>query len=94
MNTPRTYTKKPVTVQAMKWTGDNTEEIREFTADGFDPIDPNEREPGSEIVAEVWDYLHSTWVGVKIGQWIIEGVQGEHYPCDDDVFTATYEETS
>jgi hypothetical protein len=25
------------------------------------------------------------------GDWIIRGVQGEHYPCKPDVFAATYE---
>ena len=25
------------------------------------------------------------------GDWIITGVQGEHYPCKPDIFEATYE---
>ena len=25
------------------------------------------------------------------GDWIITGVQGEHYPCKPDIFDATYE---
>lgn len=25
------------------------------------------------------------------GDWIITGVQGEQYPCKDDIFRATYE---
>ena len=25
------------------------------------------------------------------GDWIIEGVQGELYPCKPDIFVATYE---
>jgi hypothetical protein len=25
------------------------------------------------------------------GDWIIRGVQGEHYPCKPDIFAATYE---
>lgn len=28
---------------------------------------------------------------VTPGDWIITGVQGEHYPCKPDVFEATYE---
>lgn len=27
------------------------------------------------------------------GHWIIRGVQGEFYPCDPDIFAATYEPT-
>jgi hypothetical protein len=26
-----------------------------------------------------------------IGDWIIRGVKGEHYPCKPDIFEATYE---
>lgn len=90
-----TYRKKPVTIRALRWTGDNTEEIREFTDGGFREIPlehRTEEQREQDVYAEVWDYLHSTWVGVKVGQWIIKGVQGEHYPCDPDVFEATYEE--
>lgn len=28
---------------------------------------------------------------VTPGDWIITGVQGEHYPCKPDIFAATYE---
>ena len=27
----------------------------------------------------------------KVGDWIITGVNGEHYPCKPDIFEATYE---
>lgn len=27
----------------------------------------------------------------KPGDWVIRGVQGEFYPCRDDIFRATYE---
>jgi hypothetical protein len=25
------------------------------------------------------------------GDWIITGIAGEHYPCKDEIFKATYE---
>lgn len=28
------------------------------------------------------------------GDWIIEGVEGEFYPCKPDIFTATYEKVA
>jgi hypothetical protein len=28
------------------------------------------------------------------GDWVITGVNGEHYPCKPDVFEATYEEVT
>lgn len=30
-------------------------------------------------------------MNVSPGDWIITGVQGEHYPCKPDIFAATYE---
>lgn len=27
----------------------------------------------------------------EVGDWIITGVKGEHYPCKPDIFAATYE---
>jgi hypothetical protein len=46
---------------------------------------------GERIIAEVYDYLHDTWVGVKAGDYVIRGSKGEFYPCDPGVFHAKYE---
>ena len=86
------FRKKPVVVEALRFDGSNEDEVRAFTGNmcfrGRGQI-PAYDDP--DITAEVWDKLHSTWVGVKNGQWIIRGVQGEFYPCDPDVFGVTYE---
>jgi hypothetical protein len=95
------FRKKPVTIEALQFTGDNEVIIRSwqyrhvqqvghpsrwfFTADEFPEATPD----GMDAV--VYDHLHRTWVGVKAGQWVIRGVQGEFYPCAPDVFTETYE---
>ena len=89
------FRKKPVTVEAMQWTGDNEAEIQTFASSAhFNAVDLEDRVDDPDITAQVYDRLHSTWVGVKDGQWIIRGVQGEFYPCDADVFTETYEDAS
>ena len=31
-------------------------------------------------------------LAVSVGDWIITGIAGEHYPCKPDIFKATYEE--
>lgn len=87
------FRKKPVVIEAIKFEGlENFGEVQDFTgADQFRYVDPEDRDDDFDIFAEVWDRLHSTWVGVKISQWIIKGVQGEFYPCDKDVFESTYE---
>lgn len=44
-----------------------------------------------DIIAVVFDRLHETWVGVKAGQFIICGLEGEFYPCDPKTLWAKYE---
>ncbi len=86
------FTKKPVTVQAVQWRGDNEAEVRELTGRTHFRQTSSHSDP--EITAEVRDVLHSTWVGVKAGQWVIRGVAGEFYPIDQQVLTATYDEVT
>lgn len=93
MSAPQKYRKKPVEITAVRFDGHNLDELETFTL-GFrfkaESTDMN----GGPQVAEVWNHLHNTWVGVKVGDWIIQGVQGEFYPRDDQVFAATYEAVS
>ena len=88
----RRYRKKPVVIEAMQFNGTNYEDVWSFAGSGhFRMVDPEDRTDDPSIVAEVFDTLHSTWVGVHVDDWIIKGVQGEFYPCNPDVFDVTYE---
>ena len=84
----KTFRKKPVTIQAIQWDGsvESGEKIAALLpavslhAEKDDP-----RPPRLAIV---------TLEGVmtaRVGDWIIQGVAGEVYPCKADIFTATYE---
>lgn len=85
---------KIVEIEATRWTGDNLEELEEWTEQQF-ALNPDKRnlygEP-TDITAHVYDELHETWVGVKTGQWIVRGAKSEYYPCDDETFHWKYEE--
>jgi len=75
--TPTRWTKKPVTVDARQWTGDNFDEIVAFT--GRDPFivlgeEDRANSDDPDCSASVFDKLHSTWVGVMDGQWGIDEV--------------------
>lgn len=85
------YRKKPVVIEAVQFDINNPEPAVEFAQGLFRPLSIEDRVDDPEIVAEVWDRLHATWVGVFNHQWIIKGVQGEFYPCEDSVFRDTYE---
>ena len=82
--------KKPITVKAIQFDGTNAAEIEAFTRGSFHLLPaPHPNDP--DIVAEVWDKLHGTWVGVKVGNWIVCGPAGEHYPVDDGIRQVTYD---
>lgn len=89
--TIQTFRKKPIEIQAVQWTGDNEREIREWCGPSMFGALPLAVHRDPEITAEVLDTLHSTWVGVKTGQWIVRGVKGEYYPIAEDVLAETYE---
>ena len=95
------FIKLPVEIEAVQFTDDEkswnrvkvfcgVREVDGHYVPQFNPIGTYSQSEDPSVIAEVWDKLHSTWVGVKAGQWIIEGVQGEFYPCDDAVFRVTY----
>lgn len=83
------FRKKPVVVEAMRWTGNNHFELMRWA---------------EEVAGEVrWHFdgsfippllMISTLEGTMqadVGDWIIVGVNGEQYPCKPDIFEKTYE---
>ena len=91
----KSYTKKPVVIQALQWTGGNLKEIITFT-DG----PPDVR---SENAVMKWEeykdliekeglkiYTLEGKMNANVGDYIIKGVRGEFYPCRKDIFEETY----
>ena len=76
--------KKPVTIECVKWDGENIEEIKAFA--GSDYIG-GENDCDKKLVISTLegDMLAS------VGDYIIKGVNGEFYPCKPDIFEKTYE---
>lgn len=80
--------KKPVVVEAERWTGDNLYELQRWAHAGLPP------EANSIITHDGHALRVRTLEGplmASIGDWIIQGVKGEFYPCKPDIFSATYE---
>lgn len=84
--------KRPVEVDTIQWLGDNVGDVIDFTGGSFFRADPGDfLDP--DITGKVYDYLHSTWVGVKTGQHIVRGIVGKYYPIDDGkVLDQSYDE--
>lgn len=77
------FRKKPVVIEAIQFVGHNDAECLAFVGDaGFDP--PENRP--SIIIRTLEGDMRA-----EVGDWIIRGVNSEHYPCKPDIFEKTYE---
>lgn len=93
------FTKKPVTIEAIQWTGKNLRAVITFT-DG--PPDTRSTHAGmaweayADLVARdgLKIYTLEGKMLANVGDWIIRGVKGEYYPCKPDIFEATYSQAS
>lgn len=82
------YRKKPVVIEAIRLTRQNTEQIIRFTNDaayGF----CTERSPNGKHYCYI-DTLEGR-MRADEGDYIIKGVAGEFYPCKPAIFEQTYE---
>lgn len=74
------YKKKPVVVEAIQFNVDNLDEVRDFVGDKF-----QKDEAGYYIqTLEGNMFVHK-------GDFIIKGIKGEFYPCEQNIFRETYE---
>ena len=87
------YRKKPVVIEAVKWTGSNLEEIIKLTG-LHSSAKKWSWEEYEEIVAAngLKIFTLEGPLNAAIGDMIIKGVSDEFYPCKPDIFNATYEE--
>lgn len=88
----KTYRKKPVTVEAVQWTGGNFVECNTFvgefqTADG---ITESGIRFGTEDQMRIWVAANKEWLDLEVGEWILKDLLG-FYPCKDEMFQHSYE---
>ena len=75
------FKKKPIVIEAVQFTGNDDECLK------FCPIaiDPEDNKPSLIIPTLEGDML------CGVGDWIIKGINGEFYPCKNDIFLKTYD---
>lgn len=94
--------KKPVEVDAVQWTGDNLFEVITFTdvkpdlstteaMDKWAQYEDLVKRKGLLIYALESGPNHEAKHYADIGDYIIKGVKGEHYPCKPHILTLTYD---
>jgi len=86
------FRKKPVVIEAIRWTGKNRNEIDSFLGITTDPNFANHgyAEDGTLLIKTL-ESGHGMHTARK-GDMIIRGVDGEFYPCKMSIFKKTYEE--
>lgn len=77
------YRKRPVTVEAIQWTGQNLKQVVTFLDADFSSYLNVDEVIRIRTLEGVMD--------CPTGWWVIRGVAGEHYSCRPDVFDQTYE---
>lgn len=86
------YSKKPVVIEAVQWTGkfyecDEMPEWLVAAEAGATGCPGSIWRTGDRLRVGTLEGDHTAMPG----DWIIQGVKGELYPCKPDIFAATYE---
>lgn len=90
------FRKRPVVIEAIQWTGENLAQVLSFTGkhpkwkEWFRDFDAYEAHVRADRCVFKILTLEGT-MEASPGDWIIRGVNGEHYPCKPDIFDKTYE---
>lgn len=82
--TAKSFTKKPVTIEAMHLTIESMAEVKEWCGATY-----YSRPPLREVTGLIIFTLEGNMIA-ELGDWIIKGIKGEFYPCKPDIFEATY----
>ena len=103
MQTPTTFRKKPVDIQAMQWTAPeqaaalvawaaSTDPARpvHYDPNGPGPVDPATGDPWGRLSVQTLETGDDPHLATP-GDWLIRGVKGEFYFCKPDIFEATYD---
>lgn len=77
------FRKKPVTIEAIQWNGENLSEIDKFTKGKV------KNHESVLIIPTLEGDMYAS-----LNDYIIKGVNGEFYPCKPDIFDKTYEEVT
>lgn len=95
MNRVIRFKTKPVEIDAIRFTFESGDDIKEFTLNSQDGTTCFNwgygDSPDDDLWGQVYDVLHDTWINVYPGQWVIKGLKGEFYPCDNETLHAKYE---
>ena len=79
------YIKKPITIEALQWKGDNRKEVFDFCEKAYFNFIPE---------TESFQLNIQTLEGpmqASVDDYVIKGIHGEFYACKPDIFHKTYD---
>jgi hypothetical protein len=82
------FRKKPVEIEALKFTREKWDELKSFTNNKAENLTIERRLNG---IATCNILTLEGIMTANEGDFIIKGVKGEFYPCKPDIFEMTYE---
>jgi hypothetical protein len=95
MRKSRRYKKKPVVIEAMQYTAFNFSEVEEFIGEKLVWELESETAYVAGKAPPRFSLIIPTLEGkmkATQGDYIIKGIEGEFYPCKQDIFSQTYSE--
>ena len=86
------YTKRPVTIEAMQFTGteENWNELLEFTNEAVCNFMMSKTFTDQQLIATCCVPTMEGLMTATAGDYIIKGIKGEFYPCNEEIFLLTY----
>ena len=87
------FRKKPVVIEAREWTGTQEcfDDLYAWGNPCGDPADAAITSTDDDLSRGLTIFTLEGTHHASLGDWIIQGVKGEFYPCKPDIFAATYE---
>ena len=81
------YIKKPVTIDAIQWNGNNHKEIADFCKYSYF----FHTEIDNLLIKTLYIETLEGSLKAKEGDYIIKDIKGEFYPCKEEIFLLTYD---
>jgi hypothetical protein len=88
------FRKRPVIIEAVRFTYPPTQALRDFVGDSLGTVEKQRHigAVGYAVIKTLEDGPDEQAKHIATeGDWIIKGVSGEFYPCKPDIFELTYE---
>jgi hypothetical protein len=92
MTTTDTNVIPPTNQRAIRWTGDNFDQVHAFICAGTNWTNHDADESGCcwadpcppDIGNAVYDWTRDRWIDIQIGDWVVLGSDNQHFPMSPD----------